>query len=55
VSTLQNEPVIAGFGVTALYAAVIGFLTAFEIWAPTDAQYQALIGLIIPIAGIVAY
>ena len=52
---VKNEPVIAGFGVTALYAAVISFLAAFNIWTPTDDQYAALLGLIVPISAIVAY
>lgn len=52
---MKNEPVIAGFSITALYAAVITFLTSFEIWTPTTRQYEALLGLVIPLSGIVAW
>ena len=53
--SIKNEPVIAGFGVTALYAAAITFLSEFGIWTPTEGQYQALLGLVVPISAIVAW
>ena len=51
---VSNEPVIAGFSVTAIVAAVIGALVAFGVWTPTAEQVAAVTTLAIIAASIAA-
>ena len=51
---MTNEPVIAGFSVTAIVAAVIGALVAFGVWTPTAEQVAAVTTLAIIAASIAA-
>lgn len=51
---MSNEPVIAGFSVTAIVAAVIGLLVELEVWTPTSRQQSAVTTVAVMAASIVA-
>lgn len=40
--TVATEPVLLSTGLYTLLAAVVGVLTAFSVWHPSDAQVAAI-------------
>ena len=51
---MTNEPVIAGFSVTAILTAVLNLLVAFDVWNPSADQIATLTTLVVIASSIVA-
>ena len=51
---MSNEPVIAGYTVTAIVAVVVNLLVVFGVWTPSAEQIAAVTAFVVTASSIVA-
>lgn len=51
---IQREPVAFGAAIQGVIAAALALLAAFGVWAPTDEQVAAIMGVWVAVIGVIA-
>lgn len=51
---IQREPVAFGAAIQGVIAAALALLAAFGVWAPTDEQIAAIMGVWVAVIGVIA-
>lgn len=52
MSLFKREPVAVFGAIQIALLAIIGVLTAFNVWSPTDAQTTALVAAYVAVTGV---